>query len=498
MLIMTQLYSTSVLLILIGYFLFFRPATSTPEPTPGVVHHFVRDSVPEAVLAQAQTNFETYCTGCHGQQMQAFVDREWKHGNAKEELVASITNGYSGPGMPSFKATFSKEEIEGLATYILTGIERVDEYAFQEETLATDTFQTETLQFDLDTLVSDMGSPWGMAFLPNGDMLVTEKEGTLYRLTADRQLQPIEGLPEILVEGQGGLFDVVLHPDFTDNHLVYLSYAAFKTEGEDTLSTTAITRAKLDGNALSNQERIFEALPYSTTRHHYGARMAFDPDGYLYFSVGDRGNRDENPQNLDNHCGKIHRINDDGSVPGDNPFVDEKGAMPTIYSYGHRNPQGMAVHPATGEVWTHEHGPRGGDEVNIIRKGENYGWPVISYGINYDGTSFTQLTEKEGMEQPLHYWVPSIAPCGAAFVTGDRYPGWEGNFLVGSLRFEYLNRCQVTEQAVTGEELLMENIGRLRSVATGPDGYVYVGVEEPGAIYRLVPIDGLASLPDER
>ena len=495
---MHRLYSLSVVIMSIGCYLFFSGTPSPNSLSSEVIT--VPDSLPEAALAQAQTHFQTYCTGCHGQQMQAFVDREWKHGNSKEEIMASITNGYPGPGMPSFKATFSEEEIEGLAQYILTGIERVDEYAFQEETLATDTFRTEVLQFDLDTLVSDstLKSPWGMAFLPDGDMLVTEKSGTLYRLTADRQLQPIEGAPEVLFEGQGGLFDVVLHPDFANNNVIYLSYAAFKEEGEDTLSTTAITRATLDGNTLTGQERIFEALPYSTTRHHYGARMAFDPEGYLYFSVGDRGNRDENPQSLANHCGKIHRINDDGSIPDDNPFVNEEGAMPTIYSYGHRNPQGMAVHPTTGEVWTHEHGPRGGDEVNIIRKGDNYGWPVISYGINYDGTSFTQLTEKEGMEQPLHYWVPSIAPCGAAFVTGDQYAGWEGDFLVGSLRFEYLNRCQAEAGKITGEERLMENIGRLRSVATGPDGYVYVGVEEPGAIYRLTPIDGLASLPNER
>ena len=494
---MTRFYSLSVILVFAGLYLF-----STADPSASFLSQsatsFVQDTVPEAVLAQAETHFQATCTGCHGAQMQAFADRKWKHGNTKEDIVASITNGYADQGMPSFKATFSEEEIEGLAEYILTGIENVNRYAFQEETLATDTFQTEVLQFDLDTLVSDMGSPWSMAFLPNGDMLVTEKSGTLYRLTTDRQLQPIEGVPEVLFEGQGGLFDVLLHPDFANNNQIYLSYAAFKEEGEDTLSTTAITRATLEGNTLTGQERIFEAFPSSTKRHHYGGRMAFNPEGYLYFSVGDRGNRDENPQSLDNHCGKVHRIQDDGSIPDDNPFVSEEGAMPSIYSYGHRNPQGMAVHPTTGAIWTHEHGPRGGDEVNIIRKGDNYGWPVISYGINYDGTSFTQLTEKEGMEQPLHYWVPSIAPCGAAFVASDRYPGWEGDFLVGSLRFEYLNRCQVNGDEIASEEMLMENIGRLRSVAMGPDGYVYVGVEDPGAIYRLMPIDGLAVLPDER
>ena len=491
-------YSLTMLLGLAGAYLFFSampPVGFSSQKTTTLT----RDSVPEAVLSLAKTHFQTYCTGCHGAQMQAFVDRKWKHGNSQEELIASITHGYPDLGMPSFETTFSEDEVEGLAQYILTGIERVDQYAFQEKTLATDTFQTEAVGFDLDTLVSDMGSPWDMAFLPNGDMLITEKSGTLYRLTAaDRQLQPIEGVPEVLDQGQGGLFDVILHPNFADNNFVYLSYAGFKQEGEDTLSTTVITRATLDGNTLTGQEQIFEALPYSTKRHHYGGRLVFDPEGYLYFSVGDRGSRDENPQSLDNHCGKIHRTHDDGSIPDDNPFVNEEGAMPSIYSYGHRNPQGVAVHPTTGAIWTHEHGPRGGDEINIVRKGANYGWPVISYGLNYDGTTFTQLTAKEGMEQPLHYWVPSIAPCGAAFVTGDRYPGWEGDFLVGSLRFEYLNRCQVDSKNVTNEERLMENIGRLRSVATGPDGYIYIGVEEPGAVYRLKPIDGLASVSGEQ
>ncbi|MGB3851733.1 MAG: PQQ-dependent sugar dehydrogenase [Tunicatimonas sp.] len=489
---MTKFYSIP-LLILAG--IWFSADFSSPSVTASVM--VVSDSVPDAVLTQAETHFQNYCTGCHGQQMQAFVDRKWKHGKEQADLVASITKGHADAGMPGFEKTLTEAEIEGLATYIRTGIDNVERYSFQEQTLATDTFRTEQLRFDLDTLASDIGSPWGLAFLPEGEMLITEKSGTLYRLTADRQLQSVSGVPAVLDEGQGGLLDVLLHPDFANNQVIYLSYSAFKQEGDDTVSTTAITRATLEGNSLTDAERIFEALPYSTKRHHYGSRMAFDPEGYLYFSVGDRGNRDENPQNLDNHCGKIHRINDDGSIPDDNPFVNQDGAMPSIYSYGHRNPQGLAIHPTTGRVWTHEHGPRGGDEVNIIRKGDNYGWPVISYGLNYDGTTFTQLTAKEGMEQPLHYWVPSIAPCGAAFVTGDRYPDWTGDFLVGSLRYEYLNRCQVADDEITDEELLMENLGRLRSVAMGPDGYIYVGVEDPGAVYRLTPIDGLASA-DER
>jgi len=216
--------------------------------------------------------------------------------------------------------------------------------------------------------------------------------------------------------------------------------------------------------------------------------MEFDREGYLYFSVGDRGNRDRNPQTLDNHCGKIHRVNDDGSIPEDNPFAGTEGAMASIYSYGHRNPQGVIMHPETGEIWTHEHGPRGGDEINVINPGKNYGWPVISYGINYDGTIFTSSTEEEGMEQPLHYWVPSIAPCGMDFITGDRYPQWEGNLLVGSLKYQYLNMCVIKDGKVVSEEMLLKNIGRLRNVKMGPDGYIYVGVEEPGTIYRLVPV----------
>lgn len=476
------------------YFYHNKPDENSPEQvlTAGTVLTSVQaDTIIDPVLQKAQTNFKNYCSGCHGEQMQAFVDREWKHGNTREDIIQSITNGYADKGMPSFKAVFTDEEIEGLADYILKGVENVGRYAFQDEVIKSDTFQTEKFQFSLDTVASDLEVPWGMAFLPDGDMLVTERSGIMYRLTQDRSLQEVEGVPEVLAEGQGGLLDVELHPDFEQNRWVYLSYSIPKVTGEDTLSTTAITRAKLQGNTLIQQEKIFEALPYSTKRHHYGSRLEFGRDGFLYFSVGDRGNRDENPQNLDNHCGKIHRIKDDGSIPSDNPFVSQQEAMPSIYSYGHRNPQGLALNPATGVMWSHEHGPRGGDEVNIIRKATNYGWPVISYGINYDGTSFTQKTSQEGMEQPILYWVPSIAPSGMAFVKGDRYKGWEGDLLVGSMRYKYLNRCKIENNKVVDEEILMKNIGRVRNVEMGSDGYIYVAVENPGAIFRLVAVENL-------
>ncbi|CAM3902657.1 Glucose/Sorbosone dehydrogenase domain-containing protein [Pontibacter korlensis] len=293
----------------------------------------------------------------------------------------------------------------------------------------------------------------------------------------------------MLAQGQGGLLDVELHPNFEQNSIIYLSYSAFKEEGGKTLSTTAVMRAQLQGNQLTNQKVIFEALPYSTTRHHYGSRLEFDRNGNLYLSVGDRGNHDENPQSLQRHAGKVHRIKDDGSIPSDNPFVNKSGAVASTFSYGHRNIQGMVLHPQTGVLWTHEHGPRGGDEVNITEKANNYGWPAISYGINYNGTILTKLKEKEGMEQPLHYWDPSIAPSGMAFVTGNRYKGWEGDLMVGSLRFEYLARLKMEGNKITGEEKLLEDIGRVREVKMSPDGYLYVAVEEPGIIYRLVPAE---------
>lgn len=283
--------------------------------------------------------------------------------------------------------------------------------------------------------------------------------------------------------------DVVLHPDFKNNQLIYISYSAYKKEGAAIVATTAIMQAKLNGLQLEKQNIIFEAMPYSRTRHHYGSRMVFGRDGMLYFSVGERGNEKENPQSLANDLGKIHRVKDDGSIPADNPFVNNAGARPSIYTYGNRNPQGLTIHPVTGAIWSNEHGPRGGDEVNLIEKGKNYGWPSISYGINYNGAIITDKTAMEGMEQPLHYWIPSIAPSGMAFVDGSRYKAWNGDLMVGSLRFKYLNHCKIKDGKISGEELLLKNIGRLRDVRMAPDGYLYVAVESPGYIFKLIPLE---------
>ncbi|MFD2514858.1 PQQ-dependent sugar dehydrogenase [Pontibacter locisalis] len=442
-----------------------------------------------AQLQSAKAAYISYCSGCHGEEMEAFTDRKWKHGNSSEDLFKAIKHGYPDEGMQAFDETFTDKQINGLVAYIQEGIKQVKQYDFSEEKALAHVQKSEELNFRIDTVVSGLDVPWGMAFLPNGDMLITERSGVLYRLTGNKQLQKITGAPEVLAQGQGGLLDVELHPDFAKNNTIYLSYSALKQEGGNTLSTTAVMRAQLDGNKLTNPKVIFEALPYSKTRHHYGSRLEFGRDGYLYLSVGDRGNHDENPQSLERHPGKVHRIKDDGSIPADNPFTDKPGAVASTYSYGHRNIQGMAIHPETGAIWTHEHGPKGGDEVNVSEKAKNYGWPVISYGINYNGTVLTELTKKEGMEQPLWYWVPSIAPSGMAFVTGNRYKGWENDLMVGSLRFKFLSRLEMDGNKIVKEEKLLKNIGRVRDVKMSPDGYLYVAVEKPGAIYKLIPME---------
>ncbi|MCL4107836.1 UNVERIFIED_CONTAM: hypothetical protein GTU68_027221 [Idotea baltica] len=309
-------------------------------------------------------------------------------------------------------------------------------------------------------------------------MLINNKKGMLMHRSIDGTLKEVSGVPEVQDEGQGGLLDIELDPAYETNNKIYLSY----TKPKDGKSTTAVSSATFSGNSLSNVVEIFEALPYLSTKHHYGSRLEFDGDNHLFISVGDRGKRDDNPQSLENHCGKIHRINPDGSIPEDNPFVKTENAIASIYSYGHRNPQGLKFDPSTNTLWEHEHGPRGGDELNIIVKGENYGWPLVSLGINYNGTTFTNKTEMEGMTNSEKYWVPSIAPCGMEMITSDKYPGWENQLLIGSLRFKYVTK--VSEDMA--EVNLLKNIGRVRNIRQDREGYIYVSTEADGAIYKLI------------
>lgn len=334
-----------------------------------------------------------------------------------------------------------------------------------------------------EVVVSELTIPWGFVFLPDGSMLINEKEGKMIHFK-DGNKTEVQGLPKISNRGQGGLMDIALHPNYSENGWIYIIYAS--PEGEGNGGNTALMRAKLENNSLTNKELLYKATPNTTKGQHFGSRIVFDNDGYLYFTIGDRGDRDVNPQDITRDGGKVYRLNDDGSIPADNPFINEPNAKKAIYSYGHRNPQGMVLHPVTGAVWTHEHGPKGGDEINIIKKGANYGWPVISYGINYVGTKFTDITEKEGMEQPLHYWDPSIAPSGMAFIASDIYPDWKGDLLVGSLKFQYVDKVVLKDGKVVKEERFLDGLGRVRTINQGPDGYIYVGIENLG-IVKLLP-----------
>lgn len=337
--------------------------------------------------------------------------------------------------------------------------------------------------YTTELIMKEASIPWGMAFLPDQSLLVTDKNGKMYHYSKG-SVQEIKGVPEVYVHGQGGLLDVEVHPNYKENGWIYITYSSALGKGEG--GNTTLMRAKLKSNILTDKQILYKASPNSTKGAHFGSRIEFDDKDYLYFTIGDRGDRDINPQDITKDGGKVYRLHDDGSIPTDNPFISESGAKKAIYSYGHRNPQGLIKNPYTGEIWEHEHGPKGGDEINIIKPGKNYGWPVISYGINYDGTTFTDITAREGMVQPLFYWVPSIAPCGMAFVTSDKYPNWKGNLLVGSLSIQYLERLVLQNNKVVKRERLLDKMGRVRNVLQGPDGYIYVAVEGKG-ILKLIP-----------
>jgi glucose/arabinose dehydrogenase len=353
---------------------------------------------------------------------------------------------------------------------------------------AAQTVKSEEYSFRVVTVTKGLDHPWGLAFLPDGRMLVTERPGRLRIVAKDGRLEPqaVGGLPSnVAAHGQGGLLDVALHPKFSENGLVYFSFAG---RGEGGYGTE-VARGRLTGNRLENVEGIYRQLPKSNTGLHFGSRLVFDRAGFLYITQGDRGDmaRAQKPDDL---AGSVIRLHDDGRVPADNPFVGKPGWKPEKYTLGNRNMQGAALHPQTGMLWTNEHGPQGGDEVNVIRPGVNYGWPVITYGVNYGiGTKIGEGTAKPGMAQPLHYWVPSIAPSGMAFYSGDKFPKWRGDVFVGSLKFSLLVRLKLDGEKVVREERMLEGVlGRIRDVRNGPDGFLYILNDETnGLIARLEP-----------
>ena len=356
---------------------------------------------------------------------------------------------------------------------------------FAEPGEPTDIIQTEEHSIFVENVVEGLGVPWGVAFLPNGSVLITEREGTV-RIVEDGVLreEPLSGTPEVIVKNQGGMLDITLHPYYEENGWIYLSFAK---PGPDSSTVTSLERMRLDGYELVDREEIYTGNEFTQKGQHFGGRIAFDSDGYLYFTIGDRGEMDK-AQNMSLSNGNVFRFNDDGSIPEDNPFVGEDG-LDEIYSYGHRNIQGMAVHPETGEIWTNEHGARGGDEINHPQPGNNYGWPEITHGVNYDGTEITPDTARAGMEQPVYQWTPSIAPSGMAFVTSDRYPNWTGDIMNGALKFQLISRIEIENGEYVHEERILEGNGRIRDVEMGPDGYIYFTNESEGNLSRIVPVE---------
>ncbi|TQV80119.1 secretion protein HlyD [Exilibacterium tricleocarpae] len=441
--------------------------------------------------------YDANCASCHGADLNggqggSLIDGQWRYGSSNAAITKVIRDGIEDGGMPGFGATLSEEQIRALVILM-----REAKQAAASTTLARrlqpdkGVFKTQHHNFSLERMGEGTGILWALDFFPDGAMIATQRDGVLWHFK-DGKRTPIKNTPKVWQHGQGGLLDVKLHPDYPDNQWVYLAYSESGAAGR---GMTAVVRGRIKGDRWVDQEDIFRAPPefHNRSRVHFGVRLVFK-DGYLFFGIGDRGAQDM-AQDLTRPYGKIHRLHDDGRIPKDNPFVgktfDGKPAYASIWTYGNRNPQGLDSHPVTGALWETEHGPRGGDELNLIRKGKNYGWPVITYGMNYSGTPITDKVEKPGMEQPVHFWVPSIAVCGTEFYEGGNFPKWKNHLFAGSLSAQQLHRLEISEQGeVIAEEIVLKDQGRIRDVASGPDGNLYILLNQRspqrGAIYRLV------------
>jgi len=439
------------------------------------------------------------CASCHGEklaggQAKSLLDDEWAFGGDDASMATSIREGRVDAGMPPFGQALSDDEIRTLVIFIREERARAER---EQTTFAQPTGDTvvtsEKHSFRVETVVDGLEVPWSIAFFPDGRMLVSEQPGRL-RIVENGELlpEPVTGTPAVWFEGQGGLMDVEVHPDYEENGWVYLS---FSDPGPDGTAMTVIVRGRIRGGRWVDEETLFRAPVelYRKARVHFGCRLVFDGKGYLFFTIGERGHKDD-AQDVTRPNGKVHRIHDDGRIPADNPFVHREDAIASIWSYGHRNPQGLAQHPVSGDLYDVEHGPRGGDELNLVRRGLNYGWPIITYGMNYDGTPITNMTAKEGLEQPVVHWTPSLAVCAMDFYKGDAFPGWRHDIFVTSLAAEELRRLELKDGAVVHQEIVFKSIGRIRDVVSGPDGYLYVSLE-PGRVARLVPDIVLSPLP---
>lgn len=439
--------------------------------------------------------YETYCASCHGMRFeggnaQSLVDGIWQFGSSPGHIYRNIKNGITHLGMPGYEDALSDEQIRLLTSFLLTAEKEAGAVKPPPPT------ELQTMDYDIDVAPFAQGLeiPWDLAFLDEHTALVTERPGRL-RVIQNGMLSPVpvQGTPDVLVQGQGGLLAVAFDPDYKEdgNQWVYLAYSHGLEKTSDQTrpeAMTRIVRGRIVDNRWVDQQTVFEAPldTYRSSRVHYGTRIVFDKQKNLYFSIGDRGAMDQ-AQDLSRPNGKVHRVHRDGSIPSDNPFVNRENVLPSIFSYGNRNIQGMSFHPKTDQLWTAEHGPMGGDEINLIQSGKNYGWPVISYGRNYSGTVITELTRKEGMEQPIWYWKPSTAVCGIEFYHGDLFPKWNNKLLVGALKYEDVRILDIEKDRVMHEEVILKNAGRVRDVTCGPDGAIYVVLNSPGTILRLAP-----------
>ncbi|GAB4024778.1 PQQ-dependent sugar dehydrogenase [Spirosoma koreense] len=450
------------------------------------------------LYADAQTGeriYKTYCAGCHGAQLQgsagpALIKKQWKHGGDREALLRTIRLGIPSTEMSRYEGVLAANEIEAVTDFILNAQTATDMVKKPDLPLVVD---TKDYKLRIERLVTQgLSGPWGIEFVDAGHALITGKMGELHWMVDGKlDQQPITGLPKTYAyDAVGGMMDLALDPRYSRNGWVYLAFSHNPENSTDKTvpGMTKIVRGKVRDHAWVDEQVLFQ-VPDSlrvSGGTRWGCRFLFDKQGYLYFTIGDM-NRADDSQRLSRPSGKIYRINPDGSIPKDNPFVGKPGALPAIYSWGNRNAQGLAQHPVTGVIYASEHGPQGGDELNILRKGANYGWPVITYGIDYNGSKVSDLTQKEGMEQPITYWTPSIAVSAIDFVTGSRFPRWQNNLLVGALKFEEIRRLVIDGNQVLAQETLLKGYGRIRDLKIGPDGALYVLTNTPDAVLRITP-----------
>ena len=440
--------------------------------------------------------YEQMCANCHGTGLGggkggSLLGGALKHGDSDESLTKSIRDGFPATGMPAFGQALNEAEIRAVVVHLR---ERLANQHAPEKTEPIDANQvraSELHSYRIETIVDQgLEVPWSFVFFPDKRILVTERAGRLRIIDHGQLSAPIEGVPTVIEKGEGGLMSVALHPDFTHNHWVYL---AFSDPGEGETAMTKVVRARFADNRLTELEPIFSVPKenYPPGYVLFGCRMEFLGD-HLFFSIGERGVTGD-AQKPDVPTGKIHRVLDDGRIPPDNPYAHTPGVLGTIWAIGVRNPQGLAFDPVTHALWETEHGPRGGDELNLIEPGKNYGWPVITHGINYDGTAITDQTAADGMEQPVRHWTPSIATSQIAFYTGDRFPKWKNHLFLGSLAQQKFIRIELDGKRIIHEEELFKNLGRIRDIKTGPDGYLYLALEQlggaSGRIVRLVPVE---------